>query len=85
MNALQHRNQPRSSPVSRPARVVPLAPMGDPLHPMHQRLLGQVMAANAPIQVERYSGPIRLAVFLGGAVGSWGLVIVALRAVSALI
>ena len=85
MNALQHRQQPRSSPIGRPGLVAPLAPMRDPLHPMHHRLLGQVMAANAPIQDERYSGPIRLAVFLGGAVGSWGLVIVAFRAVSTLI
>jgi hypothetical protein len=52
---------------------------------MHQLLIARMTAANAPAPQKQYPGAVRFAILVGGAIGSWGLVIADFRLGSLLI
>jgi hypothetical protein len=85
MTALQPRHQPRSRGATRRASAHRFEPIGTPLNPMHQLLVARMTAANAPAPQKQYPGAVRFAILVGGAIGSWGLVIADFRLGSLLI
>ena len=85
MTALQPRHQPRSRGATRRASAHRFEPIDTPRDPMLQLVVARMSAANTPSPYKPYPGAIRFAILVGGAIGSWGLVITDFRLGSLLI